>query len=328
MNYRRMGRTGLHLSEISLGTMYYGSYISIDQGISCLNKAIEMDINFIDCADRYGIKDHELDSSLVIPAEQVVGAFLKNQERTDLVISTKVHHQLRDSPNSGGLGRKHIREQLQISLKNLQTDYVDIYYCHRPDPETNLEETVQTMTNLIEEGLINYWGTSWWPPYLVERAIATAKLNGYLPPSVEQPPYHLRARFIETDLFKVVDHHGLGLTPFEGLSLGLFTGKYNTAIPEDSRFATMDLISQDHMKNLQEKLQQMQTLADELDLKMYQLALAWVLSHPQVTSTITGSRLPEQVEMNASASGITLSESSISDLEVIFSEQQPKYNYR
>jgi len=323
-----MGNTGLFLSEISLGTMYYGSYISPAQGIDCLNRAVELGINFIDSADRYGIKDNELDPSAVIPAEVVVGKFLKDHQRTDLVLSTKVHHQLRESPNSGGLGRKHIREQLEISLQNLGTEYVDIYYCHRPDPGTSLEETVRTMTNLIEEGKINYWGTSWWPPYLIERAIGIAKLIGAVAPVVEQPPYHLRARFIEPDLFKVVNHHHLGLTPFEGLSSGLFTGKYNDAIPEDARLKKLQMVDEGFFAQIQPKLQQMEELAATTERTMYQLALAWVLSHEEITSTITGARLPEQVEMNTSASGMQLESETIRQLEEIFVERQPIYHYR
>jgi len=323
-----MGNTGLHLSEISLGTMYYGSYISPDQGVSCLHKAVEEGINFIDSADRYGIKDNELDPNVVIPAEKVVGEFLKDHDRHDLVLSTKVHHQLRDSPNSGGLGRKHIREQLRFSLQNLGTDYVDIYYCHRPDQQTNLTETVRTMSSLIDEGLINYWGTSWWSPYLVERAIAVAKEIGAIAPVVEQPPYHIRARFIEPDLFEVVRHHKLGLTTFEGLSSGLFTGKYNKEIPEGSRFDTLDMVEQNFFYQIRDKLQAMSELAEEEGFQMYQLALAWVLSHPEVTSTIMGARLPEQVEMNVSASEIELEKDTINRLEKIFDDKAPTYSYR
>lgn len=328
MHYRTLGDTGLSLSEVSLGTMYYGSHIPREAGLTCLHRAVDVGINFIDSADRYGIEDSDLPPDEVEPAEAVVGEFLEGHDRCDLVVSTKVHHQLRDSPNSGGLSRKHVREQLRKSLDHLGTDYVDLYFCHRPDPDTALVETVRVMSDLVREGSVHYWGTSWWPPHLVERAIGIARTEGCVPPAVEQPPYHLRARYIESDLFEVARHHGLGLTAFEALSVGVFTGKYNDDVPEGSRFDELDLADDDYFDELRPKLREMQAVADECGLEMAQLALAWVLTHDEVTSTITGARKPEQVEQNASASGIELDPDTVERLESVFEDRAPDFPYR
>lgn len=328
MKYRQMGKHGIKLSEISIGTMYYGSYIGKEMGVKNLDTAVGEGINFIDCADRYGIKDNELPPDQTLPAEQVVGEFLKNHEREDLVLSSKVHHHLRDSPNSGGLSRKHIMEQVQVCLANMRTDYLDLYYCHRHDPDTPLEETIRTMTNLVDDGLIHYWGTSWWPPHVIERTIGIARSIGCIPPVVEQPPYHMRARFIEPDLMEVARYHGIGITAFEGLSLGLFTGKYNDSIPAGSRFDKQDLVTPEFMAQLQEKLKEIQSIADELGLEMYQLALAWVLHHKEISSTIMGASKPDQVRKNATASGISLTDEVVERLNAIHPDKEPVFRYR
>ncbi|UCG89653.1 MAG: aldo/keto reductase [Candidatus Heimdallarchaeota archaeon] len=320
MKYRKMGKHGIKLSEISIGTMYYGSYIKKEAALACLTEALNQGINFIDCADRYGIDDSELPINQRMRAEIILGEFLLDQDRDDLVISSKVFKQLRESPNSGGLSRKHIRESIRDSLKYLQSDYLDIYYCHRPDRETPLEETIRTMTNLIEEGLVHYWGTSWWPPFLVERTIGIAKEHGLIPPAVEEPPYHINARFIEVELFDVAKYHGLGITAFEALASGFYTGKYLDSIPKDSRFS-IEAIWKEIPKDLFEKrkaqLLKLMEIAKSIEIPLSQLALAWVLRRPEITSTIMGASKPEQVTENAAASDVTLDEETLDKIEKI-----------
>jgi aryl-alcohol dehydrogenase-like predicted oxidoreductase len=175
-----MGKWGLKLSEISIGSMYYVSYIPREAALNCLKEAVDQGINYLDSADRYGIFDSELPMEQQTRTELILGEFIKDYDRNDLVIGSKVWYQMNENnPNSGGLSRKHIREGLQESLQCLGTDYLDIYYCHRPDRETALEETILTMSNLIDHGDINYWGTSWWLLTLVERAIWMAKELGF-----------------------------------------------------------------------------------------------------------------------------------------------------
>ena len=159
MKYRKLGRWGLKLSELSIGTMSHGSFIKKEDSYKILKTAIDQGINHIDCADRYGIYDSELPFDERTRAEIVLGEFLKDYDRQDIVLSSKVWFKMKEKNiNSGGLHRKHLREELANSLKYLKTDYLDIYYCHRLDRETPLEETILTMSNFIDEGLINYWG--------------------------------------------------------------------------------------------------------------------------------------------------------------------------
>ncbi|MFX0172180.1 MAG: aldo/keto reductase [Candidatus Hodarchaeota archaeon] len=330
MKYRKMGKHGIKLSEISIGTMYHGSYIKKEAALACLTEALNQGINFIDCADRYGIMDSELPMNQRTRAEIILGEFLKDQDRDDLVISSKVFAKLCESPNSGGLSRKHIQESIRDSLKFLQTEYLDIYYCHRPDRETPLEESIRTMTNLIEEGIVHYWGTSWWPPFLVERTIGIAKELGLIPPAVEEPPYHMNSRFIEVELFDVANYHGLGITAFEALGSGFYTGKYLEGIPENSRFA-IDAIRKGIPKGLFERrktqLSKLIEIANSIEIPLSQLALAWALRRPEISSTIMGASKPEQVVENAAASDIILNDEILKQMEEIL-DNEPTTPFR
>ncbi|MBU7036443.1 MAG: aldo/keto reductase [Theionarchaea archaeon] len=317
MKYRNLGRHGLKISEISVGTMFHGSYIPREDSTKVLAEALNQGINFIDCADRYGIFDSELDSDKRLRAEIILGEFLKDYDREDLVISSKVFYKMRESPNSGGLSRKHIREEINHSLEYLQTDYLDMYFCHRPDRDTPLEETIAVMSRLVDEGLIHYWGTSWWPPVMVERTIALAKEMGHHPPAVEQPPYHFNARFIETDLFDVANYHGLGITAFEALSGGFYTGKYINGVPEGSRGSKTHFVTQERLEARREQLQKLIEIASSLDIPLCQLALAWVLRRPEISSTIMGASRPEQVVVNAGASDVMLDHDILDQIEEV-----------
>jgi aryl-alcohol dehydrogenase-like predicted oxidoreductase len=327
MKYRNLGKNGLKVSEISIGTMYHGSYYSKKQSHSVLEEALNHGINFIDCADRYGIFDSELPMEGRTPAEKILGEFLKTKERDDLVISTKVFYQMRETPNSGGLNRKHIREAIKRSLKLLQTDYVDIYFCHRPDRSTPLEETIRTMSNLIDEGLIHYWGTSWWPPTLVERTIWLAKRIGGYPPHVEQPPYHLNARFIEADLFEVAKYHGLGLVTFEALACGFLTEKYLEGIPKGTRVDQIKDFTPEIVEYYNEKVVELQKIAKKHEITVAQLAIAWTLRNPEVSSSLTGASKPEYIKENVKATEVELPKESIEEIEKIMNNN-PKSMYR
>lgn len=312
----------MKVSEISLGTMYHGSYIPKNESLKILSTSLNQGINFIDCADRYGIYDSDLDIEKCTQAETILGEFLKQNERDDLVLSSKLWFRMRESVNSGGLSRKHIREGIRKSLNNLQTDYLDIYFCHRPDRDTPLSETVSTMSALVDEGLIHYWGTSWWPPYLVERTIGIAKELGYYPPAVEEPPYNMFARFVELDLLDIAHFHGLGITAFEALWCGFLTGKYINGIPEGSRASTVTglqrrFTSKDFQKKYYSKLKALVEVAESINIPLSHLALAWVLRRPEISSTIMGASKPEQVISNAAASEVTLSKNVLQRIEEI-----------
>jgi aryl-alcohol dehydrogenase-like predicted oxidoreductase len=329
MKYRSMGKWGLKLSEISIGSMYYGSHIPKAAALQCLKEAVDQGINYIDSADRYGIWDSELPMEQRTRAELVLGEFIKDYDRADLVLSSKVWYQLDEkNPNSGGLSRKHIREGLRTSLKCLGTDYLDIYYCHRPDRETALEETILTMSNLIDQGDINYWGTSWHAPSLVERAIWMAKELGGHPPHIEQPPYHMLARFIETndEILDISKFHGLGLATFEALATGLFTGKYQDEIPPNSRYTTQE-IPEAALERYRGFMPDLKAIADSLEITMAQLALAWTLRHKEVTTTIMGASKPDYIAENAAACEVTLESDILEQIDEIM-DNKPRNYYR
>ncbi|NPD88699.1 MAG: aldo/keto reductase [Asgard group archaeon] len=328
MKYRNLGKHGLKLSEISIGTMHHGSYLSKEKSHKVLAEAINQGINFIDCANRYGIYDA---SNLPVEertrAEIVLGEFIQDYDRADLVISSKVFYQMRDTPNSGGLSRKHIREEIRDTLKYLQTDYLDLYFCHRPHRETPLKETILTISNLIDEGYVNYWGTSWWPPVLVERTIALAKELGAHPPAAEQPPYSMRGRFIEVDLLELAKYHGLGLTTFEALASGFLTGKYLEGVPKGSRMEIQNFDREDIYAVYKKICGPLMEIAEELEISLNHLAIAWALRHPEVTTTIMGATKPKQVISNVEASGIELKEDTLERIEEIL-DNKPKTNFR
>lgn len=331
-----MGKHGLLLSEISLGTMYVGSHHSKEQSMEVMKTAIDQGINFIDSADRYGIFDSELPIDQRTPAEKIVGEFIQDYDRQDLVLSTKVFYQMNPkNPNSGGLSRKHIKEGINNSLKNMKTDYVDIYYCHRPDRDdqgkikTPLEETIQTMTNLIDEGLIHYWGTSWWDPILIERCYGLAKDQGLIPPAVEQPPYHPNARFIEQGLFEVANYHGMGITAFEALGSGFYTGKYHQSdnLPANSRATKFEMIPEGLIDKRRVMIDGLTEIAQELNVTVAQVVIAWSLRLPQISSSIMGASKPELVIENAAASDVALSKDHFKKIEDL-TEPLPPNHYR
>ena len=327
MNYRNLGKHGLKISEISLGTMFYGSYISKEMALKCLEEAVNQGINYIDSADRYGIFDSELEFEKRMRAETIVGEFLRNHDREDLVLSSKVWYKMRESENSGGLSRKHLREGIKNSLRYLQTDYLDLFFCHRPDPSTPLEETILTMSSLIDEGLMHYWGTSWWPPSLIERTIGVAKEVGGYPPHVEQPPYAMIARFIEPEVLDIARYHGMGLTTFEALAGGFLTGKYIDGVPKDSRSVTTGSPSKERMEQYKEMMQKLLELTKEIEIPMNHLAIAWTLRHPEISSSIMGASKPEQVVSNAFASDVTLTQDILDRVEEIL-ENKPVSKFK
>lgn len=327
MKYRNIGKHGMKVSEISIGTMYHGSKVSKENALKCLKEAHNQGINHIDNADRYGLFDDiKMEFSERIRSESIVGEFLQDYNRDDFVISSKVWYKMRGSVNSGGLNRKHIREGIQDSLKHLQTDFLDIYYCHRPDPTTPLVETISTMTSLIDEGIINYWGTSRWPATLIERAIGIANNLGLQPPNVEQPKYNLFERYLEVDILEIADFHGLGLIAYQPLAGGVLTGKYLEKIPKISR-AAKSHYQTGMLEQFGEKVKELVPIAESLEIPLNQFAIAWALQKPQISSVIIGASKPEQVKSNIGASGITLNQETLEKIDEALNNK-PRTNYR
>ncbi len=292
MKYNRMGNTGLKVSAISLGGwLTMGASVDDGDAGQILRAAVDAGINFLDVADIYARG----------AAETVLGNTIKDMRRSDLVISSKVFWPMSDNPNDRGLSRKHIFESVHKSLQRLGTDYLDIYFCHRYDNETPLEETARAMDDLVHQGKVLYWGTSVWTADQLHDAHSLADRKGLYPPSVEQPMYNLLARTIEDDVMPAAQQLGMGLVVWSPLAGGILTGKYNDGIPEDSRGARTNWLSGWLTDDNLDKVRQLTAIARDLGVTPAQLSLAWLLTRPGLTSVITGATRVQHVRDNLAA---------------------------
>lgn len=295
MHYRRLGRSGLKLSEISLGAwVTFGGQLGEEAAAELIHAAYDQGVNFFDNADMYANG----------MAEELMGRAIRDLPREALVISSKVFWPTMPGPNGRGLSRKHVTESVNASLRRLGVDYLDLYFCHRYDPDTPIEEVVWTMNDLIRQGKILYWGTSEWESTQVMQAIGVARQLNLIGPTMEQPQYNLfHRRRVELELAPITREYGLGLTTFSPLYHGILSGKYNEGVPEGSR-ATLP-----EMGWLRDRLtpdriaitRQLTRLAQQLGLTTGQLAIAWILRRKEVTSVITGATSLEQLDENIAA---------------------------
>ena len=297
MKYRRLGNAGLKVSELSLGAwVTYGGQVGEDVALKCMSAAYDSGVNFFDNAEVYANGN----------AEIVMGNVIKKLglNRESIVVSSKVFWG-GEGPNDSGLSRKHIFEGCKNSLKRLQLDYLDLFFCHRPDPNTPIEETVRAMDDLIHQGKILYWGTSEWSGADIMRAHAIARENRMTPPQMEQPQYNMLHRDrVEKEYLPLYREIGLGTTIWSPLASGVLTGKYNNGIPAGTRASLKgyDWL-REHVitpQNL-EKVKQLQPIAADLGCTMAQFAIAWCLKNPYVSTVITGASRPEQVSENMKA---------------------------
>lgn len=318
MHYRRLGRSGLKVSEISLGSwVTFGNQIDQQMVTELIQAAYDQGVNFFDNADMYGNGQSEV----------MMGLAIKSLPREALVISSKVFWPTMPGPNGRGLSRKHIMESVHASLKRLGTDYLDLYFCQRYDPDTPLEEVVRAMDDLIHQGKVLYWGTSEWSAAQVSQAIGTARQFGLVPPTMEQPQYNLfRRRRVEDDLFSVCKEYGLGLTTWSPLYSGILSGKYNEGVPEGSRATLKDMIWMNEQITPERlaKVRQLTVVATELDLTTAQVAIAWILKRKEVASVITGATRLEQLDENLSAAEAVekLNDDVLERIEKIFALEQ------
>jgi voltage-dependent potassium channel beta subunit len=296
MNYRRLGRAGIKVSELSLGAwVTYGGQVGEEVARDCMVAAYESGVNFFDNAEGYASGN----------AEIVMGNVIKQLgwRREDLVISTKIFWG-GGGPNDTGLSHKHIIEGANNALRRLQMDYVDLIFCHRPDPNTPIEETVRAMDILIKQGKAFYWGTSEWSAAEIMRADAVARQYGLTPPTMEQPQYNMfhRERF-EREYAPLYKELGYGTTIWSPLASGLLTGKYNDGIPADSRASLegYEWLQRGITPERIEKVRALKPIADEFGASMAQFALAWCLANPNVSTVITGASRPQQVHENMKA---------------------------
>ncbi len=295
MHYRRLGRSGLKVSELALGSwVTFGAQIDERTASDLIHAAYDAGVNFFDNADVYAGGQ----------AEIVMGRAIKDLPRQALVISSKVFWPTMPGPNGRGLSRKHIMESVHASLRRLDVDYLDLYFCHRYDSDTPVEEVVETMNILIRQGKILYWGTSEWRAWQISVAFYTAVENHLVPPAMEQPQYNMfHRKRVEEELAPLCKDLGLGLTTFSPLYFGILTGKYNEGIPAGTR-ASLEEMAWMRDALTPERVaivRQLSAMASELGLTPAQLAIAWILRRKEVNSVITGATKVTQLQENLAA---------------------------
>jgi len=300
MQYRSLGASGLRVSAVSFGAwVTFGNQLDEDRAHACMRTAFEAGVNFFDNAEAYAYGE----------AERIMGQVIKRAgwKRSDLVISTKDFWG-GQGPNDRGLSRKHVLEGVNASLERLGLDYVDLLFCHRPDLHTPVEETVRAMSHLVNQGKALYWGTSEWTAERIRNAIGIARQEHLVPPTMEQPQYNMFHRErMEKEYRGLFLDPGLGTTIWSPLASGLLTGKYSDGIPKDSRLALesyawlRSMVESPEGRTRLATVKRLEPMAKEMGATLAQLALAWCLANPNVSSVITGASRPEQVTENLKA---------------------------
>ncbi|XVJ67037.1 MAG: aldo/keto reductase [Lacibacter sp.] len=301
MEYRRLGRSGLQLSVLSFGS-WVSFHKQIDDSIAdeLMGIAYDNGVNFFDNAEVYALGK----------SEEMMGRVLKkkNWDRTSYTVSSKAYFGWRgkeNKPNQTGLSRKHLTEACHEALQRLQVDYLDLYFCHRPDKNTPIEEVVFTMNTLIQQGKILYWGTSEWSGVELMEAHRVAQAYRLIGPTMEQPEYNLFNRHkLENEYLEIFKNVGLGTTIWSPLASGLLTGKYNDGIPEGTRLAIPGFEWLKDRALVEEKINRVRTyqkIADELGVSMAALSIAWCIKNPNVSTAILGATKKEQLLENLKA---------------------------
>jgi voltage-dependent potassium channel beta subunit len=300
MQYRSLGSSGLRVSALSYGAwVTFGTQIGEDAALEMMTAAYDAGVNFFDNAEAYagGM------------AETIMGKVLKRAgwKRSDLVLSTKIYWG-GQGPNDRGLSRKHVIEGTEAALKRLQTDYVDLVFCHRPDRTTPIEETVRAMNYLIDQGMAFYWGTSEWTAEEIREAHEVARREHLIGPTMEQPQYNMLHRErVEREYARLYDAFGLGLTVWSPLASGILTGKYDDGLQEGTRFSLegyewlRERLESEQGQRERASVKKLKPIADDLGVSRAQLALAWALKNPHVSTVITGASRAEQVRENMKA---------------------------
>ncbi len=300
MDYRRLGKSGLKVSEFSFGSwVTFGKQVDGNDAKSLMTIAYDAGVNFFDNAEGYEAGNSEL----------VMGQALANLgwTRDSYIVSSKVFWG-GEKPTQRGLSAKHVTEACHAALRRLQVDYLDLYFCHRPDIDTPVEETVRAMHNLISQGKVLYWSTSEWSAQQITEAHAVARAAGLTPPTMEQPQYNLFERQkVEADYASIYDTYGLGTTIWSPLASGILTGKYNAAIPSDSRMTLpgyewlKDMLASDAGQEKLAKTRSLSDLAAKAGLPLAHLALLWCLEKLRVSTVILGASRASQLTDNLAA---------------------------
>lgn len=305
MRYRRVGRAGIKVGAVSLGSwLTYGGSVGADAAQACVRAALDAGINHFDTADAYQGGEAEL----------VLRHALEGVDRGALVLATKVYWPTGPGPNDRGTSRKHLMESVDRCLRRLGTDYVDILYCHRFDEETDPEETVFALNDLVQQGKVLYSGVSMWPAHRIKEARGLQRRLGLRGFAASQPVYNLFSREIEREVIPVCREEGMGLIVFSPLAQGVLTGKYRPgeAAPAGSRGAGNErLVRAEHLQ----RVERLRPIAEQAGLTLAQLALAWTLRLPEVSSALIGASRPEQVAENVKAAEIDLTADVIAAVE-------------
>jgi aryl-alcohol dehydrogenase-like predicted oxidoreductase len=303
MDYRNLGRTGVRVTPLCLGAMMFGGWGNPDHddSIRIIDRALDAGINFVDTADVYSAGE----------SEQIVGKALAGGKRDHVVLATKVHGPMGRDPNARGNTRRWIMQECDNSLRRLQTDWIDLYQIHRPDPDMDIDETLGVLTDLVRAGKIRYFGSSTFPAHQIVEAQWVAERRNRERFVCEQPPYSLLVRAIEADVLPVCQQYGMGVIPWSPLAGGWLSGRYrkDRDIPTSHRAERIpdryDMSLPENQVKL-EAVDQLAQLAEEAGTTLIHMALAFVIQHPAVTSAIIGPRTMEQLEGQLGAEDLVL----------------------
>jgi aryl-alcohol dehydrogenase-like predicted oxidoreductase len=314
MEYRTLGTTGTKVTPLCLGAMMFGAWGNPDHedSIRIIHRALDAGINFIDTADVYSRGE----------SEEIVGRALADGRREDVVLATKVHGSMGDDPNQFGNGRRWIIREVENSLRRLKTDYIDLYQIHRPENDTDIDETLGALTDLVHAGKVRYIGSSTFPASQIVEAQWTARERGRERFVCEQPPYSILARDIERDVLPTCRRHGMGVIPWSPLAGGWLSGRYRKGAdqPQSTRAerlpARFDLSDPGNVRKL-DAADALAQLADEAGITLIEMALAFVIRHPAVTAAIIGPRTLDHLESQLTAVDVTLTDDVLDRIDEI-----------
>ena len=314
MELRELGRTGMKVSELCLGAMMFGAWGNPDhdESVRIIHRALDAGVNFVDTADVYSQGE----------SEEIVGRALAGGRREDVILATKVHAQMGENPNHFGNSRRWIIQEVENSLRRLQTDWIDLYQIHRPQEDTDIDETLGALTDLVRAGKVRYIGSSTFPASQIVEAQWVAEKRGRERFVCEQPPYSILVRGIEQDVLPTTQRYGMGVIPWSPLAGGWLTGRYRAGREQPSSKRSnrlpdrFDLSLPPNQRKL-EAADALAQLAEEAGMTLIEMSLAWVVRHPGVTSAIIGPRTMEHLESQLAAADVTLPEDLLNSIDEI-----------